>query len=58
MKTVEEKTFAVRFMVAGTLDRDELILKSPNIKEARKYCTDWASFNFNQGVKIHTLREI
>ena len=56
MKTVEEKTFAVRFMVAGTLDRDELILKSPNIKEARKYCTDWASFT--QGVKIHTLREI
>jgi len=51
-----EKTFAVRFKVAGQIDNDELMLKSPNIKEARKYCTDWASFT--QGVKIHTLREV
>ena len=56
MKTIAEKTFAVRFKVAGHIDNDELMLKSPNRREARKYCTEWASFI--QGVKIHTLREV
>jgi|TARA_B100000959_G_C14555746_1_gene449537 hypothetical protein len=56
MKTIAEKIFAVRFKVAGHIDNDELMLKSPNIKEARKYCTEWASFT--SGVKIHTLREV
>ena len=56
MKTIAEKTFAVRFKVAGQIDSDELILKSPNRREARKYCTEWASFISD--VKIHTLREV
>ena len=56
MKTIAEKTFAVRFKVAGQIDSDELMLKSSNRKDAHKYCTEWASFI--QGVKIHTLREV
>ena len=51
-----DKTFAVRFKVAGQIDSDELILKSPNRREARKYCTEWASFISD--VKIHTFREV
>lgn len=50
------KTFAVRFKVAGTIDRDELLFKSPSRKEARKFCTEWVSVRL--GVNIHTLREV
>jgi len=56
MKIIAEKTFAVRFKVAGYIDNDELVLKSPSIKEARKYCKEWASFT--PDVRIHTLREV
>lgn len=51
-----DKKFAVKFIVGGDVQHEEMILHSPSKSEARKYCIEWATFAI--GTKVWKIREV
>ena len=51
-----DKKFAVKFIVGGDVQHEEMILHSSSIHEARKYCIEWASFATE--TKVWKIREV